>query len=369
MTTFLQLHVLTSYPPANLNRDETGRPKTAIVGGRERLRISSQALKRAWRTSNDFQSAIGDAKGTRTKRLGRELLERAEGAIADEKLRKKIVRAIASAFGKLDDDGDSSTLVFLSEDEKHAAEALLDKAIQSKKEPSDEDVKALIAVRPKAADIAMFGRMLADASHGNVEAAVQVAHAITVHAATVEDDYFSAIDDLKDPADRGDTGSAHIGETGFGAGVFYIYVCVNCDLLLKNLGGDDAGRALAGAALEGLVRAITTVAPKGKQASFGSVAKASYVLAEVGRQQPRALSVAFLEPVGASGTRSAAHAGSPIREAVSALRATRDDFGQLYDEGTASYEMTASHASGDGTRGNLRELAAFCVASLTEAKP
>ncbi|WP_419636228.1 type I-E CRISPR-associated protein Cas7/Cse4/CasC, partial [Thiolapillus sp.] len=73
MTSFIQLHLLTAYPPSNLNRDDLGRPKTAIVGGTERLRISSQSLKRAWRTSEHFENALGDFKGTRTKRLGTEV--------------------------------------------------------------------------------------------------------------------------------------------------------------------------------------------------------------------------------------------------------------------------------------------------------
>jgi CRISPR system Cascade subunit CasC len=70
MTQFIQLHLLTAYPPSNLNRDDLGWPKTAIVGGTERLRVSSQSLKRAWRTSEHFESALGDFIGMRTKRLG-----------------------------------------------------------------------------------------------------------------------------------------------------------------------------------------------------------------------------------------------------------------------------------------------------------
>ena len=58
MSTFIQLHLLTSYPPSNLNRDDLGRPKTAIMGGKTRLRVSSQSLKRAWRTSDLFESAL-----------------------------------------------------------------------------------------------------------------------------------------------------------------------------------------------------------------------------------------------------------------------------------------------------------------------
>ncbi len=70
MNRFIQLHILTSYPPANLNRDDLGRPKTAKMGGYDRLRVSSQSLKRTWRTSDLLQSALSDHIGTRTKKLG-----------------------------------------------------------------------------------------------------------------------------------------------------------------------------------------------------------------------------------------------------------------------------------------------------------
>jgi CRISPR system Cascade subunit CasC len=70
MGNFLQLHLLTSYPPANLNRDDLGRPKTAVMGGVQRLRVSSQSLKRAWRTSDFFEATLN---GKRTKDMGKKI--------------------------------------------------------------------------------------------------------------------------------------------------------------------------------------------------------------------------------------------------------------------------------------------------------
>ena len=75
MIRFVQLHLLTSYPPANLNRDDLGRPKTAVMGGETRLRVSSQSLKRAWRTSDLFKAALADHVGVRTKEMGNEILK------------------------------------------------------------------------------------------------------------------------------------------------------------------------------------------------------------------------------------------------------------------------------------------------------
>ena len=108
----------------------------------------------------------------------------------------------------------------------------------------------------------------------------------------IEDDYFTAVDDLNDG--REDAGAAHIGETGFAAGLFYSYICLNQELLVENLGGDTS---LAKRAIRALAEAAVKVPPEGKQNSFGSRAYASYVLVEKGDQQPRSLSVAFLKPI------------------------------------------------------------------------
>ena len=134
--------------------------------------------------------------------------------------------------------------------------------------------------------------MMAAAPDFNVEAAAQVAHAITVHRTEVEDDFFSAVDDLNRGED--DRGAGHLGEAEFAAGLFYLYLCIDRDLLLRNLGGDQP---LAMRTLRALLEAVVKVPPSGKQASFASRAYASYVLAEKGRMQPRSLAVAYLKPV------------------------------------------------------------------------
>ena len=95
MSRFLQLHLLTFFPPANLNRDDTGRPKTAVVGGATRLRLSSQALKRAWRTSEVFAEALADHMGHRTQRLGEDVLDHLKaGGMAEDKA-VAVARAVA----------------------------------------------------------------------------------------------------------------------------------------------------------------------------------------------------------------------------------------------------------------------------------
>lgn len=292
MSQFIQLHLLTSYPPANLNRDDLGRPKTAIMGGAKRLRVSSQSLKRNWRVSDLFQDALSKNLGTRTKRIGPDAEKYfLQHGIKEKKAREWAVQ-IAKVFGDVaTGQVETSQLVHVAPEEKAAVDLLVETLAEEQREPTDEELE-LLRKLPAAVDIALFGRMLAAKPSYNVEAACQVAHAITVHAAEIEDDYFTAVDDLN-PGDE-DRGAGHIGETGFGAGLFYSYICINREQLVDNLQGDGA---LADRAIAALTEAALTVAPTGKQNSFGSRARASYVLAERGQQQPRSLSVAFLRPI------------------------------------------------------------------------
>jgi len=299
MTNFIQIHALTIYAPSNLNRDDTGRPKTAKFGGAERLRISSQALKRAIRTSDAFKARVDGQRGERTQRLGDDICAHLVGKGLSPEKAVEGARAIAAVFGKIKDAKDKNPtyieqLAFVSPQERAAALAFADKLAAG--EPLPEDTKDLVALvlrkSDTATDVAMFGRMLADNPDFNREAAVQVAHAITTHKVEVEDDFYTAVDDLKKPAE--DAGAGFIGELGFGSGVFYIYACIDRDLLEKNLGGD---KSLVATAIEGLLEGLATSSPTGKQASFASRSRASYLRIEKGTQQPRSLAAAFFKPV------------------------------------------------------------------------
>ena len=156
----------------------------------------------------------------------------------------------------------------------------------------EADELALLRKQHTAADIALFGRMLASSPAFNTEAACQVAHAISVHKVTVEDDFFTAVDDLNSGEE--DMGAGHMGETEFAAGLFYQYICIDRKLLAENLSSDNE---LTDKTLAALIEAAATVSPTGKQNSFASRARASYILCETGDQQPRSLSAAFLKPV------------------------------------------------------------------------
>lgn len=350
MTCFVQLHILTSYAAANLNRDDTGRPKTLTYGGAARLRVSSQALKRAFRISDVFAGALPGAMGKRSQRFADGLiaaleargLERGEAVARAEALveHDKLGKVKVKDKGK----GSAATeqLVHLGPDELAAIEGMADRLAAS----PDLGERGMLVLRdtPRAADIAMFGRMLADNPGYNVEAAVQVAHAFTTHRVAVEDDYYTAVDDLK-PADA-DAGAGFIGVQQFGAGLFYLYICVDADLLRANLGGDGA---LATAALDALVRAAATVSPGGKQNSYASRGKALYVLQEIGADAPRSLAPAFQLPVGARDGEADVKAASMRR-----LLALRDGYARAYGERFAALELDVDNSES----ASLEDLAA-----------
>lgn len=368
MTTFLQLHLLTSYPPACLNRDDLNRPKTAVMGGVHRLRISSQSLKRAWRMSVFFRESLSGNTGIRSKELGRrirnalmtgiplkELVKSTPPVlkpddVVTEKQASEWAWVIASEYvdkktkDKDEETGDeespkkgkgkkkggkanvskdtlkSEQVVFYSRSEIDALDRLIEELRRTGKPPSFEQLKSIKVEKARdTVDLALFGRMLASSPDYNVEAACQVAHAITVHRAAVDDDFFTAVDDLNTREE--DAGSAHMGEQGFGAGLFYIYVCIDRDLLIENLQGDDG---LAEKAVRALVEAAAKVSPTGKQNSFASRACAYYILAEKGNRQPRSLSLAFMKPV---------PGGNMLEEAVQALDAMRENLDKVYYEG------------------------------------
>lgn len=326
MSRFIQLHLLTAYPPANLNRDDQGSPKTAKMGGYDRLRMSSQCLKRTWRTSDLFQTAMGDHLGTRTKLLGIDIYNQLIAGGIKEKDAKDWTKAIAGVFGALKKaekdkpmaELEIEQLVHVSPAEQQAIKTLTDKLITEQRAPDDNELK-LLRLNEQAVDIALFGRMLASSPAFNIEAACQVAHAISVHPVVIEDDYFTAVDDLNNGLE--DMGAAHIGETRFAAGLFYSYICINRELLVKNLDGNEG---LANKAIRALTEAAVKVAPEGKQNSFASRAYASYVLAEKGNQQPRSLSIAYLKPINNRENEDF------IADSITAIIKQKDSFDKVY---------------------------------------
>jgi CRISPR system Cascade subunit CasC len=351
MSRFLQLHLLTAYPPSNLNRDDLGRPKTAIMGGAQRLRVSSQSLKRAWRTSDVFKSALSNNLGVRTKEMGKGIYKKLIENGVKEKDALNWSKDMAAVFGKLKKEDKKNNdplhvleieqLAHFSPEEQNAIDCLIESLVAQGSAPEKEELN-LLRKENSAADIALFGRMLADSPANRVEAAAQVAHAVTVHQVSVEDDFFTAVDDLN--AGEEDMGAGHMGEIEFSSGLFYHYICVDRVLLQSNLGED---RTLTEKTLAALVEAAATVAPTGKQNSFASRARASYIMAEKGDQQPRSLAVAYLAPVKAE---------VMLDAAIKLLKETRERMDAAY-EACADEWRAMNVSSGEGTLRDIIEFA------------
>ena len=343
MTTFIQLHLLTAYAPSNLNRDDLGRPKTAKMGNTDRLRISSQSLKRAWRTSDCFYQSLSDHIGVRSRRFARDWVYKpmVDNGIS-EKVAKESTIKIAGHFGKVKAEKspkdplsnlEIEQLVHISNNEQQAIKQLVDLLISEKREPTDIEVK-LLRKENSSIDIALFGRMLADSPAFNIEAACQVSHALGVSTVTIEDDFFTAVDDLNN--NDVDAGSAHLGERGFASALFYTYVCISRDLLLENLNGDEI---LVEKTLKALTESTTKVAPTGMQNSFASRAYTSYLLIEKGSQQPRSLAVAYFNPI---------RSQDLVNDAITRLEDQRDKFDKVYGQ-CADSRYVLNSETGEGT--------------------
>jgi CRISPR system Cascade subunit CasC len=264
--------------------------------------------------------------GIRTKLLGVDIYKQLIAGGIKEKDAKDWTKVIAGVFGamKKADKNDPMVeleieqLVHVSPFEQQAVEELTEKLITEQRAPDVDELK-LLRLNEQAVDIALFGRMLASSPAFNIEAACQVAHAISVHPVVIEDDYFTAVDDLNNGLE--DMGAAHIGETRFAAGLFYSYICINRELLVKNLNGNEE---LANKAIRALTEAAVKVAPEGKQNSFASRAYASYVLAEKGNQQPRSLSIAYLKPINNRENQDF------IADSITAIIKQKDSFDAVY---------------------------------------
>ena len=327
MTTprFLQIHTLHSYPAALLNRDDSGLAKRMPFGGVTRTRISSQCLKRHWRTAQD-EFAINSITGSTAAIRSRNTVERKViqplrdgGLIADD-----VLTAVENAFNigvygssGTSEKGRQPLLLGLPEvehlaqraaaicadhpsDAKAAGDAAT--AMFNARRGEGNNFRALMetARLPAGLEGALFGRMVTSDPGANIEAAVHVAHAFTVHREESESDYFSVVDDLQ--RDDEDAGAAHIGDMELTAGLFYGYVVVDVPGLVSNLEGckseewDSADRELAAKVVEHLAHLIATVSPGAKLGSTAPYACADLMLIEAGGRQPRSLANAYRDP-------------------------------------------------------------------------
>lgn len=326
---FIELHMLQNFAPSCLNRDDTNAPKDCVFGGARRARISSQCIKRAIREDFRLHRLPPDTLSVRTKRLVRRVQkalvaagrseEEAQAAAElcvcqllpkssrknDELLTPYVlplgteeVKALSAYIEQNWEDLSESTGGYqqatASDDEKKAKKARDD---ADKKVPKNmkKELTALLDGR-KAVDLALFGRMVADLPDKNIDAACQVAHAISTHKVEMEMDFYTAVDDLK-PEDT--SGADMMGTVEFNSACFYRFAVIDWEKLVANL-GDDVD--LARRTVEAFLRASVEAIPTGKQNTFAAHNPPSFVMAAVREEgMPWSLANAFEKPVRTNG--------------------------------------------------------------------
>jgi len=404
----VELHILQNFPPANLNRDDTGSPKDCEFGGERRARVSSQCIKRSVRMHPSFAETLGQAIGVRTKRAAEHIEKRLAGShgLEDDHARILARAALGTLLSDVDADGKTSVLFYAAPAEldeladrlatayHDGLRAQVEAAASAPTEPAD-DAPAEEEAKPKkrgkkesgdplkaalkgvvddfvrfargqarAVDVALFGRMLAERPELNLEAACQVAHAISTNRLAMEFDYFTAVDDLN-PGEE--TGAGMIGSTGFNASCFYRYAVVDVDALARRLSGvsDDEPPSKAGldlardgvrAFLEASVRAI----PTGKQNSTAPQARPDFVMTVVrdGQDAPMSLVNAFEKPVAPS------NGLGLVGASVDALDGYWQRLTAMYDDAPVAIHLASTHAD---TLKTLKEYNRGSVKQVIEA--
>lgn len=276
---YVDFHVLQTVPPSCINRDDTGSPKTAIYGGVTRARVSSQAWKHAMRQAFVEESLLDEEDvGKRTKKV-MELVEKEIAALAPEKDAAKLAKKTLDNAGIKNDEKGTKALFFISQAQIKALAQLAVEECADKKE-----YKKALSTAPSA-DIALFGRMVADDPSLNFDAAAQVAHSISTHAVQNEYDYFTAVDDCQA---EDNAGAGHLGTVEYNSATLYRYATVNVMELERHLGAKKAAEVVRSFG-EAFIRSM----PTGKQNTFANRTLPDAVYVTIREDQPVNLCGAF----------------------------------------------------------------------------
>lgn len=251
--TRIEFHILQSFPVTCLNRDDVGAPKTAIIGGATRARVSSQCWKRQVRLE---MQEFGAKLGIRTKNVARLVKGECTAIGATEEQATECSEKISVSLVK-------DTLLFFTHTE---AKAFAEYAKELEFDDSKIKEKEVLKVCKKAlnpaldgVDIALFGRMVAKAADLNVEAAVSFSHAISTHKISNDLDFFTALDDCQDSEDQG---SAHMGSLEFNSATYYRYISLDLGQLWETMHGDNLAEAV-----DAFTKALYVAIPSARQAT------------------------------------------------------------------------------------------------------
>ncbi|MCH9055146.1 type I-E CRISPR-associated protein Cas7/Cse4/CasC [Parathermosynechococcus lividus] len=343
----LELHLIQSFPPANLNRDENGMPKSTIFGGRPRARISSQCQKRAVRL---YYQKYSEVSPSQFANRSRSWLPNLKSLLTQTKIPEQqaaLAAKLALKFLGAEEDpkkpSKTKTILFLGQTELAAIANILvnnwadiqpglagDKP-ELPKEITKAIEKALVETG-KPGDVALFGRMMASLPTVNVDAAVQIAHAISVNTLQQEFDFFTAVDDL---GGDDETGADHMGETGYNSSTYYRFATLDTEQLKQNLGSTDHLNAIINAFADAFVHAI----PSGHQNSFAAHTRPAVVMAVVRQGQPVSLVDAFEDPI------SPKNGKSLLENTVKALDTHWADLSKMYGETGVVYKGIVTRTS------------------------
>ncbi|MFD7446720.1 type I-E CRISPR-associated protein Cas7/Cse4/CasC [Streptomyces sp. NPDC059909] len=318
--TILEIHALQNVPPSNINRDDTGSPKSAVYGGVKRARVSSQAWKRATRKAFDGLLDPGEL-GVRTKQVvelvakritaldstldGDTALQLAADTLKAAGLKVDVPKRKADQAkkkGEPEPAPETAYLLFLSTRQIDGLAAL---AVEGSsditaffKDKANKDLAKKTADTRHSVDVALFGRMVADSTDLNVDAAAQVAHAISVHRAETETDYFTAVDDENE---EDETGAGMIGTVDFNSSTLYRYAAVDVDLLERNLGqglkDDEPTTTPVRRAVEAFTHSFISSLPSGKINTFGNHTLPDAVIVTLRTSRPISYVSAFEKAV------------------------------------------------------------------------
>ncbi|QRJ60648.1 type I-E CRISPR-associated protein Cas7/Cse4/CasC [Corynebacterium macginleyi] len=312
MALTIDIHALQTLPPSLINRDDTGAPKSAVYGGVPRQRVSSQAWKRAIRKY--FESEIdAESVGDRSKRLPEKIARKVQQHAGwnAERAQKEVAELFKAAGIKTE--VDAKRIKALKDSEETTEEELaaaqypqtkyllflsphqIERAAEAIVSADGEKIKKKDALEildtQHSVDVALFGRMVADDAAYNVDAAVQVAHALGIHASAPEFDYFTAVDDLAEEGEE--TGAGMIGTVQMMSSTLYRYATVNLDGLTQNLDSAENAKQAAVNFVDAFIKSM----PTGKINTFANHTMPELIYVAVRDTRPVSLVTAFEEPV------------------------------------------------------------------------
>ena len=339
--TRIEFHILQSFPVTCLNRDDLGSPKTAIVGGVPRARVSSQCWKRQVRLAlRDLNVKLA----VRTKHITDMIEKACLSRQADAEKAKTCATIIGDLLAK-------DTLYFISEQEveayaEYAQEHSFDLSQVTDKNLPKEIVKISKKTRISALDgldLALFGRMVAKAPELNIEAASAFSHAISTHKVNTDVDFFTALDDFSEGMQEG---SAHMGTLEFNSATYYRYVCLDLGQLAETLGIEDRQSPEMQKAIEAFVKALYLAVPEARQHTLAGECGWDYAKVYVRKGQP--LQYSCDEPVRYDSKRGGGYLEPSIVALNEFLTSKERMSGSLFGK-LKEYELSAQ-------KGNIDEL-------------